>query len=158
MSFPLSCNYVNCLDIDKKNLKTGAEGVRSSVTGLEYLSELKWNESFWTTDKDMCTRSSHIRYLNPRLKYHSFHYISIHVISTIDCELTMACSPVGMISSMDIALRPVTAKVRVPFPVQPKFCQVLLQPLWLFIQLRRPGGGTPHMKGMGIVGNFELNL
>ena len=51
--------------------------VRSSVTGLEYLSELKWNESFWTADKDMCTRSSHIRYLNnPRLKYHSFHYFN----------------------------------------------------------------------------------
>ena len=64
-------------DIDKKKKKTGAEGVRSSVTGLEYLSELKWNESFWTTDKDMCTRSSHVRYLNnPRLKYHSFHYFN----------------------------------------------------------------------------------
>ena len=33
----------------------------------------------------------------------------------------MACSPVGVISSMDIALCPVTAKVRVPFPVQPDF-------------------------------------
>ena len=63
--------------ISTKKKKTGAEGVRSSVTGLEYLSELKWNESFWTTDKDMCTRSSHVRYLNnPRLKYHSFHYFN----------------------------------------------------------------------------------
>ena len=61
----------------KRKKKTGAEGVRSSVTGLEYLSELKWNESFWTTDKDMCTRSSHVRYLNnPRLKYHSLHYFN----------------------------------------------------------------------------------
>ena len=76
MSFPLSCNYINCLDIDKKK-KTGAEGVRSSVAGLEYLSELKWNESFWTTDKDICTRSSHVRYPNnPRLKYHSLHYFN----------------------------------------------------------------------------------
>ena len=103
---------------------------------ISFWIEMKWI-LFWTTDKDMCTLSSHIRYLNPRLKYHSFHYISIHVISTIDCELTMACSPVGVISSIDIALRPVTAKFRVPFPIQSKFCQVLLQPLWLFIQPRR---------------------
>ena len=69
----------------------------------------------------MCTRSSHVRYLNnPRLKYHSLHYFnSCHF--TIDCEPTMGCSPVGVISSMDIALCPVTAQVRVPFPVQPDF-------------------------------------
>ena len=33
----------------------------------------------------------------------------------------MACSPVGLISSMDKALRPVIAKVMVPFPFKPEF-------------------------------------
>ena len=45
--------------------------------------------------------------------------------------------PVGLISSMDRALRPVIAKVRVPFPVKPGFFQDLLSTASdLFIQLR----------------------
>ena len=52
-------------------------------------------------------------------------------------ELTMACSPVGLISSMDRALRLVNAKVRVPFPIKPEFFQVLFQPLWLLFLLQR---------------------
>ena len=48
----------------------------------------------------------------------------------------MDLSPVGLISSMDRALHPVIAKVRVRFPVKPEFLQVLFQPFRLFIQLR----------------------
>ena len=48
-------------------------------------------------------------------------------------ELTMTCSPVGLISSMDRALRPAIAKVIVRFPIKPEFFQVLFQPLRLFI-------------------------
>lgn len=44
----------------------------------------------------------------------------------------MACSPIGLISLMDRTLRPVIAKVRILFPVNPNFFQVLL-----FILLRK---------------------
>ena len=48
----------------------------------------------------------------------------------------MACSPVGLISLMDRALRLVIAMVKVRFPVKPGFFHILFQLLRLFIQLR----------------------
>ena len=45
----------------------------------------------------------------------------------------MTCSPVGLISSMDRALRPAIVKVMVRFPIKPEFFQVLFQPFRLFI-------------------------
>ena len=50
-------------------------------------------------------------------------------------ELTMACSPVGLISSMDRGLRLVIAKVRVQCPVKAEFCQVLFRLFRLSILL-----------------------
>ena len=58
--------YVNCRDIDKK--KTGSMTyvsssvlcVRSSVTGLEYLSELKWNESYFELRIKICVHDRRI--------------------------------------------------------------------------------------------------
>ena len=48
----------------------------------------------------------------------------------------MACSPVGLISLMDRALRLGIVKVRGLFPAKAEFFQVLFQPLRLFIELR----------------------
>ena len=62
-----------------------------------------------------------------------FH--SCHFDHWVYYELTMACSPVGLISSMDRALRPVVAKGRVLFPVKHEFFQVLLQQLRFFTLL-----------------------
>ena len=52
-----------------------------------------------------------------------FH--SCHFDHWVYYELSMACSPVGLISSIDRTLCPVVAKVRVIFPVKPEFFQVL---------------------------------
>ena len=60
---------------------------------------------------------------------------SCHFDHWVYYELTMACSPVGLISSMDRALCPVVAKVRVLFPVKHEFFQVLLQRLRFFTLL-----------------------
>ena len=50
--------------------------------------------------------------------------------------IAMACSPVGLISLMDRALRPVIAQVRLLFLVKSEFFPVPSQPLRLCIQLR----------------------
>ena len=47
-----------------------------------------------------------------------FHYDRVYY------ELTMACSPVGLIRSVDRALRLVIAKVRVRFLIKPGFFRV----------------------------------
>lgn len=48
------------ISIKKKKKKTGAEGVRSSVTGLEHLSELKWNESYFELRIKICVHDLRI--------------------------------------------------------------------------------------------------
>ena len=52
-------------------------------------------------------------------------------------ELTMAYSPVDLISLMDSALRPIIATVRFDSRSSLNFCQVFFQSLRLFIQLPR---------------------
>ena len=47
---------------------------------------------------------------------HFIYFNSCHIHHRAYYELTMACSPVGLISSMNRALHLVIAKVRVPFP------------------------------------------
>ena len=66
-----------------------------------------------------------------------FHFIFQFIRFPPSNELTIACSPVSLISSMDRALRLVNAKVRVRFPIKPEFFQVLFQPLWLLFLLLR---------------------
>lgn len=57
---------------------------------------------------------------------------SSHFIHQVCHKLSMAWSPVGLISPMDRALHPVIAKVRLRFPVRPKFFQI---PKFTFIFL-----------------------
>ena len=47
---------------------------------------------------------------------HLIYFNSCHIHHRAYYKRTMACSPVGLISSMNRALRLVIAKVRVPFP------------------------------------------
>ena len=66
---------------------------------------------------------------------HFICFHSCHFDHWVCYELTMACSPVGLISSMDRALCPVVAKVRVLFLVKNEFFLVLLQQLRFFTLL-----------------------
>ena len=50
-------------------------------------------------------------------------------------ELTIACSPVGLIGSMDRALRPTIAKVSVWLPSTPEFCPFFFQFFFSIAQL-----------------------
>ena len=66
-------------------------------------------------------------------------------ISKISCpfhhrvyyQLTIACFPVGLITSMDRVRLLVNRKVKVRFPVKPENFQVLFQSLRLFILLQK---------------------
>ena len=79
-------------------------------------------------------RSCSLSYLYWHFKISYFNSYDFH--HRVYYELTMACSPVGLISSMDGALRPAAiTRVRVWFPIKPKFFQVLFQPLWLLFLL-----------------------
>ena len=64
-----------------------------------------------------------------------FAFMSFH--HGVYYELTMAYSPVDLISLMDSALRPIIATVRFDSRSSLNFCQVFFQSLRLFIQLPR---------------------
>lgn len=64
-----------------------------------------------------------------------FPFMSFH--HGVYYELTMAYSPVDLISLMDSALRPIIATVRFDSRSSLNFCQVFFQSLRLFIQLPR---------------------
>lgn len=69
--------------------------------------------------------------LNCGYRYESEHeHMIISYISEffcqVNCELMMACSPVGLLRSMDRVLHPVITKFRVGFLVKPEFSKSLL--------------------------------
>ena len=75
----------------------------------------------------------HIPYYLSYCRVHCTFFPTSFLEIAVYYELTMAWSPVDLISLRDRALRPFIAKVRVRFPVKPEFFQVLFQPLRLFI-------------------------
>ena len=58
---------------------------------------------------------------------------SSHFHHRVHYKLSMACSPVGLISFMDRALSLVMAKVKVQFPVKPELFSGSFSTLELFI-------------------------
>ena len=84
-----------------------------------------WFVRQWRTNKRKSEKKKIVIIIWNFSKYDSFsiHFNSCHFHHRIYHELTMACSPVGLISSVDRSLRPIIAKVRVPlgFPLKPEF-------------------------------------
>ena len=75
----------------------------------------------------------HIPYYPSYCRVHCTFFPTSFLEIAVYYELTMAWSPVDLISLRDRALRPFIAKVRVRFPVKPEFFQVFFQLLRLFI-------------------------
>ena len=84
-----------------------------------------WFVRQWRTNKRKSEKKEIVIIIWNFSKYDLFsiHFNSCHFHHRIYHELTMACSPVGLISSVDRSLRPIIAKVRVPlgFPLKPEF-------------------------------------